>query len=89
MMNKNSTGIALLKKNLDRVEEKYLGFFERGAPRWPSEERDYLHNHHQSLSQFFALNISLEKLNFKDLPEDILRDVHAAFEAFKNGQEYV
>ena len=88
MINKKTSGIDLLKKNFDRVEEKYLGFFERGEPRWPSEKRDYLRNHHQSLSQFFSFNISLEKLKVKGLPDDILREVQAAFEAFKNGEEY-
>lgn len=88
-MNNKPTGIDLLKRNFDRVEEKHLDFFESGEPRWPTENRDYLHNHHQPLSQFLPVNVSLEKLKVNALPDEIFQEVQAAFEAFKNGEEYV
>lgn len=89
MMIKKTKGIDLLKQNFDRVEAKFLDFFEKREPRWPSEKRDYLHNHHASLSSLFADTVSFEKLRFTDLPENLLKELHTAFEAFKNGEEYV
>lgn len=78
----------LLKKNLDKVEEKFMSFFQQHEPRWPSETRDYMHNHHQSLSRFTPSSISFEKLQFNDFPEEILQQVRLAFEAFKRSEEY-
>jgi hypothetical protein len=88
-MIKKVTGIDLLKKNFESVESKHLEFFEKGEPRWPMEKRDFLRNHHQNLDQFFPSSISLDKLKLTGLPEDILQEVHAAFEAFKSGEEYL
>lgn len=86
--NKKPTGIALLKKNFSVVEEKFPDFFEKGEPRWPTEKHDYLRNHHQSLDHFFADSISLAKLKLTGLPDNILREIEVAFEAFKKGEEY-
>lgn len=87
-MIKKEPGINLLKRNFDRVEEKFLDFFEHRAARWPLEKHDFLRNHHKSLDNFFATNISLEKLKIVDLPESILTEVQAAYEAFQRGEEY-
>jgi hypothetical protein len=87
-MIKKEPGITLLKRNFDRVEEKFLDFFEQRAARWPMEKHDFLRNHHKSLDNFFATNISLEKLKLVDLPEPILTEVQAAYEAFQRGEEY-
>ncbi len=87
-MIKKEAGIGLLKKNFDKVEEKHLTFFEKGEPRWPMEKRDFLRNHHKSLDNFFVTNISFEKLGLMDLPEDILQDTRAAYDAFQKGEEY-
>jgi hypothetical protein len=88
MMNKKVSGIDLLKRNFSLVEEKFLDFFEKREPRWPSEKRDFLRNHHQSLDQFFPATISLVNLKITDLPEEILREIRSAFEAFQRGEEY-
>lgn len=87
MVNKNS-GIELLKKNFDKVETKFIQFFEKEPARWPSEKRDYLHNHHQNLDQFSSATISWEKLKVTFLPENILHEVHAAYDAFELGEAY-
>ena len=87
-MIKKVTGIELLKRNFDQVEEKFIDFFKKGQPRWPSEERDYLRNHHQSLAQFLPDTISWEQLKVNELPDDVLRETHAAFDAFKRNEEY-
>ncbi len=87
-MNKQVTGIDLLRMNLDRVEEKFMVFFEQREPRWPTETRDYLRNHHQSLTGLFPSSITFEKLQFTDIPENILQEAHAAFDAFKRNEEY-
>ncbi|HTJ14593.1 MAG TPA: hypothetical protein VL547_21285 [Dinghuibacter sp.] len=87
-MNKQVTGIDLLKKNLDKVEEKFMTFFQQHEPRWPSETRDYMRNHHQSLTRFTPSNVTLEKLQFTDFPEEILEQIGLAFEAFKRSEEY-
>ena len=87
-MIKKESGISLLKKNFDKVEEKHLTFFEKGEPRWPMEKRDFLRNHHKSLDNFFVTNISFEKLGLMDLPENILQDTRAAYDAFQKGEEY-
>jgi hypothetical protein len=87
-MIKKTSGIDLLKRNFNSVEMKFLDFFEKGQPRWPMEKRDFLRNHHQSLDQFFPATISFEKLRLTGLPDDILHEVHAAFDAFQRGEEY-
>lgn len=87
-MIKKESGIGLLKKNFDKVEEKHLTFFEKGEPRWPMEKRDFLRNHHKSLDNFFVTNISFEKLGLMDLPENIMQDTRAAYDAFQKGEEY-
>ena len=85
---KKYTGIELLKRNLDQVDAKFVSFFEKEQPRWPSEKRDYLRNHHQNLDQFTPAAISWEKLKMDGLPDDILQEVRAAFAAFQRGEEY-
>jgi hypothetical protein len=87
-MTKKYTGIDLLKRNFDQVDAKFISFFEKGQPRWPSEKRDYLRNHHQSLDQFLPTTISWEKLKINGLPDDILQETHAAYAAFEQGGEY-
>jgi hypothetical protein len=87
-MIKKITGIELLKQNLDNVEKKFISFFEKGQPRWPSENRDYLRNHHQSVGQFMPDSISWERLQINGLPDDILQETRAAFDAFKRNEEY-
>ena len=82
-MIKKESGISLLKKNFDKVEEKNISFFEKGEPRWPLEKRDFLRNHHKSLDNFFVTNISLDKLGIIDLPENIMQEIRAAFDAFQ------
>jgi hypothetical protein len=81
-------GIDLLRDNLLRVEEKFLNFFEKGEARWPLEKHDYLRNHHRNISNFSERNITIEKLKFNDLPDNILQEVHHAFDAFQKGEEY-
>lgn len=88
-MIKKVTGIELLKMNFQQVEEKYIEFFKMGQARWPTEEHDYLRNHYQSLSQFNLETISWEQLKVNGLPEDVLRDAQAAFDAFKRSEEYL
>jgi hypothetical protein len=87
-MTKKITGIELLKQNFGNVETKFISFFEQGQPRWPSEKRDYLRNHHQSFGQFLPEAISWERLQVSDLPGDILQETRAAFDAFKRDEEY-
>lgn len=85
---KKDTGIELLKRNLAQVDAKFISFFEKEQPRWPSEKRDYLRNHHQNLDQFAPAAISWEKLKMDRLPDDILKEARAAFAAFQRGEEY-
>lgn len=85
---KKYTGIELLKRNLDQVDAKFISFFEKEQPRWPSEKRDYLRNHHQNLNQFVPNALSWEKLKMDGLPDDILQETRAAFAAFERGEEY-
>jgi len=82
------TGIELLKRNFDQVEAKHIGFFEKEEPRWPSEKRDYLRNHHQNLDQFTSTTLTWEKLKINTLPDDVLREIRAAYAAFERGEEY-
>ncbi|HEV3414948.1 MAG TPA: hypothetical protein VG101_20860 [Puia sp.] len=87
-MTKKVTGIELLKQNFANVETKFISFFEKGQPRWPSEKHDYLRNHHQSFERFLPQTISWERLQVNDLPADILQESRAAFDAFKRDEEY-
>jgi len=87
-MNKKITGIDLLKRNFEQVEEKFTDFFKKGQARWPSEEHDHLRNHYQSLTHFLPGTISWERLNVQGLPEEILQETRAAFDAFKRDEEY-
>jgi len=87
-MIKKVTGIELLKKNFDQVEVKFIDFFKKGEARWPSEEHDHLRNHHQSLTKFLPESISWEQLKVNGLPDDVLQETHAAFDAFKRNEEY-
>ncbi|HTR29686.1 MAG TPA: hypothetical protein VMH27_10475 [Puia sp.] len=87
-MSAKITGIELLQQNFANVEAKYIAFFEKGQPRWPSEKRDYLRNHHQSFGRFLPEMISWERLQMNDLPVDILQEARAAFEAFKRDEVY-
>ena len=85
---KKYTGIDLLKKNFDKVDAKFVSFFEKEQPRWPSEMRDYLRNHHQNLDQFSPATITWEKLKVYSLPDDILEETRAAYAAFQRGEDY-
>jgi hypothetical protein len=87
-MTKKITGVELLKQNFANVESKFITFFEKGQPRWPSENRDYLRNHHQSFDQLLPDTISWERLRVNNLPADILQESRAAFDAFKRDEEY-
>lgn len=87
-MMKKYTGIDLLKRNFDQVDAKFIDFFEKEQPRWPSEKRDYLRNHHQNLDQFAPATISWEKLKMDGLPDYILQETRAAYAAFQRGEEY-
>ncbi len=82
------SGLELLKDNFKQVEEKFNYFFAQGSPRWPLEAHDFLRNHYNSIDNFFESNITLEKLNVVDLPENIHQEVRLAFEAFKKGEKY-
>jgi hypothetical protein len=88
-MIKKISGLELLKKNFNAVEAKHMDFFENEKPRWPSEKHGYLRNHQQSLDQFFPATVSWEKLRFNGLPDNILQEVRAAFDAFQRSEEYV
>ena len=85
---KKYTGIELLKRNLDQVDAKFIGFFEKQPPRWPSEKRDYLRNHYQNPDQFVPASLTWEKLKMSRLPDDILQETRVAFAAFERGEEY-
>jgi len=87
-MSKKITGIELLQLNFANVETKFISYFEQGQPRWPTEKRDYLRNHHQSFGQLLSESISWERLKMTDLPADILQETRAAFDAYKRGEEY-
>lgn len=86
MMNKQ--GMELLKSNFDKVEEKFIEFFKEGKPRWPQEQHDLLRNHYAHMDRFSAGQITLDKLQLIDLPENILQEVRVAFEAFQKGEAY-
>ena len=77
-----------MKKNFEQVEEKFIDFFKKEQPRWPSEQHDHLRNHHQSLAQFLPESISWDRLKVNGLPDDVLQETHAAFDAFKRNEEY-
>jgi len=80
--------IGLLKNNFKKVEDKFIEFFKQGSPRWPQEQHDLLRNHHMNIDNFSLKSITLEKLKVADLPENIVKEVNLAYEAFKNGEEY-
>jgi hypothetical protein len=84
----NTNELTLLKSNFKKVEDKHKDFFRQGTPRWPGEPHDLLRNHHKNIDNMPARTITLERLAFTDLPEDILNDLKAAFDAYKNGQGY-
>ena len=84
----NAKELLLLKSNLKKVEEKHEEFFLQGPPRWPGESHDLLRNHHKNVDSLPANRISLDRLAFTDLPEDIMNDLKDAFDAFKNGKGY-
>jgi len=87
-MIKKTTGIELLKSNFEQVEEKFIDFFKKGEARWPSEQHDLLRNHYQNPNQFPPDTISWEQLKVNGLPDDVLHEMHAAFDAFKMNEEY-
>lgn len=84
----NSKELALLKSNFKQVEDKHEEFFRQGVPRWPGEVHDFLRNHHKNMDNISAKTITLERLGFIDLPENIMNDLKLAFDAFKNGENY-
>lgn len=79
----------LLKRNLQRVEEKFIAFFERGKTRWPGEPHDLLRNHYKHFDNISARMMTWEKLGFTDLPEDIMKELKLAVEAFMRREEYL
>jgi hypothetical protein len=85
---KKYTGIDLLRRNFDKVDAKFVSFFENEQARWPSEKRDYLRNHYQTLDQFTPTTVTWEKLKIHSLPDDILQEARAAYVAFEQGEEY-
>ena len=87
-MNKTLSGIELLKNNFEAVETKFMAYFEEHEPRWPSEKRDYLRNHHQSFAHFLPSNLSLDRLKINGLPDNILQELNSAYAAFERGEEY-
>ena len=87
-MIKKVTGIDLLKRNFELVEEKFIEFFKKEPARWPSEQHDHLRNHYQNLAQFRPETISWEQLKVNGLPDDVLQETHAAFDAFKRDEDY-
>jgi hypothetical protein len=87
-MIKKLSGIDLLKRNFDQVDAKFVSYFEKEQPRWPTEKRDFLRNHHQGLDQFFPATISWEKLKVNGLPENIVKELRSAYVAFERGEEY-
>jgi hypothetical protein len=78
----------LLKNNFKQVEIKFIDFFEKGEPRWQGEAHDLLRNHYKNIDNFYEGNITLEKLNLTDLPDNIKQEMRLAFEAFKKGEQY-
>ena len=80
--------IALLRNNFKKVEDKFIEYFKQGTPRWPKEEHDLLRNHHASIDNFSVKTLTLEKLKFEDLPENIMKEVGIAFDAYTKGEEY-
>lgn len=82
------TKVSLIRKNFAAVEEKHNAFFLEGVPRWPGEKQDYLRNHHQSIDNYSLHRFDFEKLGCYNLPEVIVEDLKAAFEAAKNGDVF-
>ena len=79
----------LLKRNLQKVEDKFISFFESGKTRWPGEPHDLLRNHYKHFDNITARMMTLDKLGLTDLPEDIMKEVKLAFEAFLRREEYL
>ena len=80
--------VKLLKKNLQKVEEKFISFFQAGNVRWPGEPHDLLRNHYKHFDNISMKMMTLERLGLNDLPEEILKEVELAFEAFQKREEY-
>ena len=80
--------LLLLKENFKKVEEKFDDFFSQGSPRWPGEQHDLLRNHHKNLDNLYIKSVSFEKLALTELPENIIKELGVAFEAFKRGEVY-
>jgi hypothetical protein len=80
--------LSLLKNNLKMVEEKYTEFFTQGEPRWPGEQHDLLRNHHKNIDNLSVKAITFDRLSFADLPEDIMKELADAFDAYKKGVAY-
>jgi len=78
----------LLKRNLQQVENKFISFFEAGKVRWPGEPHDLLRNHYKHFDKVSARLMTLEKLELKDLPEEIVEEVKLAMDAFLRREEY-
>jgi hypothetical protein len=78
----------LLKSNLQKVEDKFISFFEAGNVRWPGEPHDLLRNHYKHFDNISAKMMTWEKLGLTDLPENITKEVKLAFEAFLRREEY-
>ncbi|MFI5152869.1 MAG: hypothetical protein ACHQET_06010 [Chitinophagales bacterium] len=83
-----AAAINLLKKNFSRIEEKFDLFFKEREPRWPGENRDFLRNHHKNLDNLSMRNITFDRLGIYDLPENIVKELELAFEAFREGIAY-
>jgi hypothetical protein len=84
----NTKQLSLLKNNLKIVEEKYTEFFTQRGPRWPGEEHDLLRNHHKNIDNLSIKAITFERLSFSDLPENIMKELADAFDAYNKGIAY-
>ena len=81
-------GLALLKSNFKKVEDKFDEFFSKGEPRWPGESRDYLRNHHKALDHLPIGSLTFAKLECRNLPDPIMTELQRAFDAFGKGVVY-
>jgi hypothetical protein len=77
--------VDLLKKCFNEIEQKYQSFFMESKPRWPGEERDFLRNHHKNLDNLSMKNLTFDRLGVIDLPVEIVNELEAAFESFRQG----
>lgn len=80
--------VKLLKKNLQKVEDKFISFFQAGSVRWPGEPHDLLRNHYKHFDNISMKMMTMERLGVTDLPEEIIKEVELAFEAFQKREEY-